>query len=335
MKRADENRRSSFVAVWASLGAAAVFDALTVLATQDKTVRAASPWQEDPYDAVVSLGQVAVPMLAVVIALRLLAWRVPGGPDRAQQTVRAAGAMTTLIGLSLAFEWAAIIRGANASTWGAWTSVLIGGLVVTSLLTAAVIVLLVRCRQPRGSSGPWRHDWLGDVVLLCQRIPVLRHWAGPDAAAWVRRRAMTVFVTLSLLAAAAITAAQAIGEHWTNPLLIAWLLIVQATSYLAFCVVTNAVAGFIVRPTRTRRRHAVETAVVAGGIAIHVAVAFRDAVWAALGMGPLTSVPALAAFTLGVGLATSAVTAGLLLARTARPKPPDPDGTSALPQPHL
>jgi hypothetical protein len=42
-----------------------------VLATQNKTVRAVSPWQDDPYNAT----QFVVPMLALVVALRLLAWR--------------------------------------------------------------------------------------------------------------------------------------------------------------------------------------------------------------------------------------------------------------------
>jgi hypothetical protein len=147
MGREAENGRASLVVILASLGTACLFEVLTVLATQDKTVRAASPWQDDPYDAVVSLTQFAVPMLALVIALRLLAWRSPGGPDREQQTVRAAGVMTALIGLTLVFEWAAVIGGAHASSWGMWTSVLISGLVVASMLTVVVMALLMRCRR--------------------------------------------------------------------------------------------------------------------------------------------------------------------------------------------
>ncbi|MCD9876449.1 hypothetical protein [Streptomyces guryensis] len=300
--------------VWASLGTAGVFEALTLLATQDKAVRAASPWQDDPYDAVVSLAQFTVPMLALVIALRLLAWRAPGGADRARQTVRAAGAMTTLIGLTVVSEWAAVIARTPAVVAGRWPSVLVSGLVACSILTAVSAVLLVRWRRGRGPSGRWRYDWLGDAVFVCRRIPVLRRWAGPDAAVGVRRRAMTVFVTLSMLAAVAVTAAQAVGERWTDPLLIVWFLIVVATSDLAFCVISNAVAGFIARPPRTRRRRIAEASVVAGCIAISVATAFRDALWHVFGTGLLTSVPAVAALTLGAGLATSVGTAMLLLA---------------------
>ncbi|MFD8723358.1 hypothetical protein ACFV2H_36650 [Streptomyces sp. NPDC059629] len=315
MKPDEENGRASAAVVWASLGAAGVFEALTVLETQDKTVRAASPWQDDPYDVVVSLTQFTVPMLALVIALRLLAWRAPGGADRARQTVRAAGAMTTLVGLTLATEWAAVVARTPPSPAGAWIRVLIGGLAVGSVLTAAVAVPLVRESRRRGASRGRRHDWLDDALYLCQRTPVLRHRVGPEAAVWVRRRAMTVFAVLSTLAALAVTGAQAVGEAWTDPLLTAWFLIVAATSYLAFCVISNAVAGFIARPPRTRPRRIAEVSTVAGCVALSVATAFRDVLWPVFGTGPLTSVPAMAGLTLGAGLATSAVTAALLLVR--------------------
>lgn len=295
--------------ILATLGTAGFFEVATVLATQDKTIRAVSPWQDDPYDAMVSLTQFAVPMLALVIALRLLAWRAPGGQDRERQVVRAAAAMTALVGATLLAEWAAVAVGAHASSWNVWTSVLIGGLAVVSALTAVVTVLLAR---RRGTRGRWRHDWLGDVVSVCERIPVLRRLATPQVAAWVRGRAMSVFVVVSALAAAGIVGAQAIGERWTDPLLIVWALLVETATYLAFCVVANAVTGFIARPSRGRPRRAAETSMVTGCVAIQVAVAFHGAPWP--GNGPMTSVPDLVTLTLGAGLVTGAITAALLLA---------------------
>ncbi|WP_369363295.1 hypothetical protein AB5L52_09225 [Streptomyces sp. CG4] len=314
MEPTEENGRASSAVVRVNLGVAAVFEAWTVLATQDKTVRAASPWQDDPYDVVVSLTQFTAPMLALVIGLRLLAWQAPGGADRARQTVRAAGVMTALVGLTLTSEWAAVVA-RTPSSFSGWTSVLISGLVVNSVLTVAAAVPLVRRRRWPGASRVPRHDWLDDAVFVCRRIPVVRRWAGADAVEWVRRRAMTVFVALSALAAAGITGAQAIGEHWTDPLLIAWMLIVVGTCKLAFCVISNAVAGFVARSPRTRLRRIAEASVVAGCVAISVATAFRDALWPVFGTGPLTSVPALAALTLGAGPATSVITAALLFTR--------------------
>lgn len=314
METTADDRRASPTVVLVCLGSALLFVALTVLATQDKAARAASPWQDDPYDAVVSLAQFTVPMLALVIGLRLVAWRAPGGPDRAAQTLHAAGGMTALVALTLLFEWAATVRGAHASSRNTWTAVLVGGLAVVTLLTTVAIVLLVRRRAALGLSSRWRHDWLGDVILVGRRVPVVRRWSTPDVAAWVRRRAMTVFVSLSVLAAAGAIGALAVGERWTNPYLIAWALVVETTSNLAFCLLGNAFAGFVARPPRRRPRRVAEAAVVAGCLAIQVATAFRVPLWSMVGSGTLTSVPALAVLTLGPGLIACLLTAVLLLA---------------------
>lgn len=50
----DNGQASSLAVTLAGLGVAVVFEALTVLATHDKTVRAVSPWQDDPYDVALS-----------------------------------------------------------------------------------------------------------------------------------------------------------------------------------------------------------------------------------------------------------------------------------------
>ncbi|MBO2453214.1 hypothetical protein J4573_39395 [Actinomadura barringtoniae] len=313
----DKNVTRAWSAIVASLGVAGLFEVLTVLATQDKAVRAVSPWQDDPYDAVVSLCQFAVPMLALVIVLRLLVWHAPGAPDRAQQTVRAAGAMSTLVGLTLIAEWSAVIAGEHKPFWHGWTAVLIGGLAVNSALVVGAAALLWRARRSPGPSRGWRHDWLGDVVLLAERTPLPRRWIGPGIVAWVRSHAMTVFFSASLMAAIGITGMQAIGERWTDPLLIAWMLVVELASYLAFCVVSNAIAGFIARPPAGRTRRVAETSVVVGSIALHLTIAFREALWP--GSKPLSSVSELALFTLGTGLIVGLATAGLQLARTRRP----------------
>jgi hypothetical protein len=295
----------------ASLCTAVVFEALTVFATQDKTVRAASPWQDDPYDVLVSFSQFTVPMLALAIGIRLLAWRAPGGEDREQQTVRAAVAMTAIITLTLAFEWAALLDGAHDADRNSWTTVLIGGLVATSALTVAVAVPLLR----RLGRRTWRDDWLGDVLYLCQRIPVLRRWAKPEFAAWVRRHAMGVFVTLSFLAAVGIIGALAVGEQWTDPLLIGWALAIETSSNLVFCVISNAVAGFIARPPRSRLRRRVEMAVVVACIAAQVTTAFRDTIWGALGRGAVTTVPTLVGLTIGTGVAIFLLTLAVPVGR--------------------
>jgi hypothetical protein len=286
-----------------ALGSAVLFEALTVLATQDKSVRAVMPWQDDPYDVLVSFAMFAVPMLVAAIALRLPAWRAPGGQDRAQQTARAAGTVTAVIGMTLAAQWAAVAARAHAPEWNRWTAVLVAGLTVQSLLTLAVGIRLWQRRSPRGRQ--WQHDWLEDVM---------RRFLTPPTLARIRAHATAVFVTLSLLAAAALTGAQAIGEGWTDPLLIAWMFTVLTSTNFAFCVLSNAVAGFIARPPITRT----ETTVIAGALALMLTTAFRDPLWTAISGAPVTTVAVLVALTVGAALAASALTAVALAARPNR-----------------
>ncbi|MGW4562997.1 hypothetical protein ACWEN3_11485 [Streptomyces sp. NPDC004561] len=189
-----------------------------------------------------------------------------------------------------------------------------GGLVGTCAAALVATLLLVRCRMPRGSAARWRHDWLGDAVWICRRIPVLRRWVTDGNAAWVRRHTMGVFVGLSALVAMGLVGALAGGEGWTDPLLIAWALVVETTAYLAFCWISNLIGGFITRPPRTAIRHIAEVSVIAGCVAIHLAVAFRDALWSVLGAGEPMSVPSLVVLTLGAGLVCGAVTAVPLIA---------------------
>lgn len=248
----------SRAAVLAGSANAGVFEVLTLLATQDETVWSASPWREDPYHTAVSLAALAVPVIGGLILLRLLVWSAPGAVDRARQTVRATGVMTALIGGTLLAEWAGVA--VNGASWRSWTATLLSGLIVTSALAVAVTALLRRCRRP---SGRWRNDWLGDITLLAARIPLLRRWAGPPVAEWVRQHALAVFSGLSVSAAAVVTAFQAVGERWTDPVLILWLLAAVTAAGIAFCLIGNAVIGFVARPASDRTRRIAEAALVA------------------------------------------------------------------------
>ncbi|WP_242909780.1 hypothetical protein [Actinomadura terrae] len=212
MENRDEAGHAALTAIWATLGAAGLFEALSALGTQVRTVRATSPWQDDPYNVAVSFTVFAVPRLAGVIAVRMFAWRAPGGPDRAHQMVRAAWVVIALMGATLVAEWAGVIVGAHASAWNRWTAVLVAGLVVTCAAALVATVLLARCRRPRGSSARWRYDWLSDLVWICGRIPVLRRRVTDGHAAWVRRHTTGVFAGLSALVAVGVVGALAIGE---------------------------------------------------------------------------------------------------------------------------
>jgi len=297
------------------LGTGIVFELVTVPATQDTAIRAVSPWQDDPYDVVISFTQFLVPVLAVVIGLRLLVWGGPGHEDRARQMLRAVAVLVASVALSAGFEWAAVAAGVHRSSWSGWTGLLVTGLAVVSAFTVAVVASLARALRRPGTDWGWRYDWLGDLVLLCARVAVLRGWATEQLAAWVRRHAMLVFSGLSVFAGAAEIAGMVVGEHWTDPLLIGWAIVVIAAGNLAFCLIGNAVAGFIARPPRRRGQRIAETAAVVGSVAMLTAVAFRADIWRLWTRQPLDSVAPLVALTLGAGVAAAAVTAVLLVLR--------------------
>ncbi len=310
----DDASSAALRAVLVSLGAAVLFEVLTVLETQNHAVRSVSPWRDDPYNTPVSLAQLTVPVLVVVIGLRLLAWRWPGRLDRAQQVLRAAAVMTALIAVTAMCEWSAVAVRADHTSWTGRTGLLIAGLAVGSLVVAAAAVLLARCGSRDAAAG-WRHDWLGDIVQACGRFPVLRNWPAGRLADWMRAHAMAVFVAVSLTAAVVVTSGMAVGEGWRDPLLIGWSVVADTTAFLAFCVISNAIACFIARRPRTLVRRAAEVAAVSGGAAILVTIAFHDSLWHLVRGRPLTSVRDLAVLTLGAGAIAAAAASTVLLWR--------------------
>jgi hypothetical protein len=54
-------------ALWVSVAGAGAFTAFAWVTTQDKSVRAGSPWQNDPYDGMLPFAEFLVPALAVLI----------------------------------------------------------------------------------------------------------------------------------------------------------------------------------------------------------------------------------------------------------------------------
>jgi hypothetical protein len=288
MATTGHEARSSWVAIGAGLAAAAAFEAVTVPETQNGTLWAASPWKADPYHAAVTLAQLAVPALVLLIVVRLLARHAPGASQRWQQTVRTAAALTALVACTLSIEWIAVAVGANAASRGAWSRPETVALTVVTVLTTTTTALLARCRRRPEPADRRRLDGLGDVLFLCRRVPALGRWATPLAADRLRRRAMTLFTVLSMLVAAAVAAAQSVGEGLTDPLLIAWYFLAMTAAGLVFCLVGNALTGFVARPPRSRRRRTAEASVLAGGLGTLAATAFHAPLWSALSNSPLT-----------------------------------------------
>lgn len=334
-----------------ALAGAALFEIFTVAETQDRALMTASPWREDPYHTVVLFSGAMVAVLGLRVVLQLLTrrasepadpacsrtapdpacFRTAPDPARrasphaeraasgdAEASVRPAVAMTVMVGLALAFEWAAVGLWSPSHLRPPATAEL-AGLIAGSLLTLAGAAVLLRFRQPGPHPARGECDGLSDFAFLCRDVPVLGPCTGGQGMAWLRVHANSVFLGLSLLVAAALTTAQAIGEGWTDPLLIGWMLVAVTGTALAVCVIGNAVCGFVARPVRTRASRITETSMVAGSLAMLVAIAFHDTLWDLVASGPLTSVPTLAGLSLGLGLAAATIVAVVSLIRPWRP----------------
>lgn len=264
-----------------------LFELFLVLGIQDKRLMAATPWQDDPFHTWVSLALFAVPMLLSVTALRMagpwLPWGHSGSVGRRRDLVRAGLVLTAFNGGTALVCWLAVLLRADRSLWNGTTSWLV---LVLALLTFPLpVVAWLGVRSLHDLPVERDADWVGDV--LPSRL-----------AAWVRRHDRTVFLGASLIAAVGIIGALAYGERWTDPLLIGWGLAVEVTCYYAFCVLTNAVLGFVDRPARDRRT---ERAVVVGSLSALAAVAWHDQLASWLGMAPL-DVVGLVELTGGAGL---------------------------------
>jgi hypothetical protein len=269
----------------AAVSLAAAFEVFLVVCTQIKPVMKATPWRDDPYHAWISLVVFALPMLLTVVALRCIGPWLPWGRSssrgRRRDLAKAGVVLTALVAVTAVDCWVAVGLGEHRAAWDRRTTWLLAALAVMSAATPVVAWLGLRDLRtlPRETDA----DWVGDVLPA----PV---------AVWVRRHDRAVFLTASAVAATAIIGALAIGERWTDPLLIGWALAVEITCYYAFCVVTNALLGFVERPVRDRR---VEHAVVIGSLALQVAVAFHGQLEPLIGVGSPNGVPRLVEATFG------------------------------------
>lgn len=316
----------------ALLGAALLGTAFTLFAaltTQDRAVRVHSPWQDDPYDALVSFTQLLVPvMVAAGVARAQLCRRLEPLPAaRLDGLVRAARLVALLVGATVGVDLVAVALGTHRESWTSVTasiSLAAGALVVSSAL---VWLRLRTVTVPGGGAGP---DWAADAGALLRWAATrlsplgapLRWCAGAVDGlvdGWVRPRPVTAALALALAAGGL----ESVVIGWREKgfgALFAFVAVVEVTSIFSALVAANGYLRLlrVDRPLTPRRRLLVVTATSAC-FGLSLAVAFRDPLWRLLGRGAEVQ-------TLGQLEAVAAAGAGLagllallvLLARHAR-----------------
>ncbi|WP_188277445.1 hypothetical protein [Streptomyces sp. CBMA152] len=312
------------------LAAAAVFTAFAEVTSHVQAVRAGSPWQNDPYDAVVSFTLFLVPALAALAAARsvLLRRDEPQPRFRISQLLRTWGLCAALIATTTLTDWTAVALRADRGRWSGMTPWLVASLVLPTAAAAVASARVLRARRllspgPRGrGESAAAGDWLDDLEPVVRGLAV--HLPAPltravDRAVTHRRFACAVRFTrrhvLGLAEAAAglggalLAAAEAVGEGWTDPLLWLTAASVHAGGFFAFAMLCNATLSIAVPRANGRRRgslRAARHAVTAAALAIPLTGALRAPLRPLIGR--TDTVPALAELVFAGAAVTGVLT---------------------------
>jgi len=331
----DPVRPQAGRALLAAGAAVVAFCVFALVTTQVKSVRAGSPWQDDPYDMVVSFTALIVPALAALVAARVLTCRKdrPLPVHRLRQLLAAATIAVVLVAVTIAADVAAAALHADAALWNGDTGWLVAALVpVGGAALASCWLIHGACSRLPARVAAGEGDWLDDLVLLLDLVServtgraapsALCRWAGA-VSAFVRRHVILVALGLAAAISLADTSAEALGEGWTSPLLFVTAWAIGAGAIAAAALLANSALHVAVRPPRPRGSvpAALGRAAVVAALALPLAAGFRDAIWAALGRSGGVGSPAqFAAVTFGAAalafcLAALAALAGVLSRR--------------------
>ncbi|MFI6155527.1 hypothetical protein ACIBCA_22900 [Kitasatospora sp. NPDC051170] len=290
-------RSAAATALWTSTAAGTAFTAFAYLTTQVRAVRAGSPWQDDPYDAVVTFTLFFVPLLGALGAGRMPLCRRdrPLPCHRVGQLLRTALVGTLLVGATLATDWAAVAVRADRGLWNGGTPWLIASLAVLTAVTALCLFLHRRAAGLLPATARPDGDWLDDVAplvaLLTHRHPrvgqgLARLTGLGGVPGFVRGRFTALAATAALAAGLLVAAGLASGEGWPGALLFAVEAAVFAGGTFAFLMICNGVLRIAAPGPVSGARRAARIAATAAASALPVALALRDPLWRLLGLGP-------------------------------------------------
>jgi len=269
-------RRTAGHVVFGSLALAIAFTGVTWWAKETPALDLSQPWQDDPYDVLVSLDFVVLPVLAAMIAWRALLCRrssiLPA--RRVADLLRACTAVIVTCLVTEAGEWTALALRLHRPLWTPLTGWQVAVLGVFTTCALWIGVLSVRvARRLRAIAVPAAHpDWLADFIALGM-IASRRLRSGGAAAATpfrlldrevgvrVRRHPVVASALAAGALAAPLTAAKIVLEGYP-PLLVLVSFALPAAILFAFVVL---VGGYlrIVTPTWTRAPRGLAVAVVA------------------------------------------------------------------------
>jgi hypothetical protein len=256
-----------------------------------------------------------VPGVSAVIAARSLMSRRarPLPVYRADQLVRAALVVVTLIDITVLTDWTSLAVRADRQLWNGRTGWLVAALACVTVAAGLAHLAARRARlvtpRPR-IAGDWLGDFADEISLI------LTHAGGRSRYRWPRRslplavtliraRFPAIAAILSLVAGVLVTGRLAAAERVPGLGLSALESVIFAGGIFSFTMIANAWLQFVA-PPGARRHSSAWIGGTAAAAALSVSLAFRDQIWAALGhASAIQTTGQLAVLTL-----TSSITCG-------------------------
>jgi hypothetical protein len=318
--RRDVRYRRVSRALAGAIVLSAAFCLYIFFAKEVRPLYVTEPWQDDPYDALISFEFIALPVLTVLAAWRsLLSTASTTAPlQRIIDLARTCYVITGLIVLTICAEWFSVIGRTHSADWTAATS---GVISVLGILTAATIVvaalLNIARGTLRGAPAPGKPDWIGDGIYFLRLtgratgpvgrpIRAVADWTDRVASAWIRRYPLTFLACVATLLALLGGGKQIINEDY-DPGFAIYFLTVTSTSYYAFFAIASRYLNFIsIAPLRD---HPARLVVLTTAASIHLTAAFRQYLDWIIGIHGAIGTPAqLYLLTAVIAIATAAVT---------------------------
>lgn len=167
----DPATRATRLAANAALFAVLAWAVLFYVTTQLASVRAASPFADDPWDAVASYAAIFLPLVVGVTGVRSLRHRGPHLEPAIARRIRTGVTIALLtIGLNLVSDAAALLVVPTSAADGRF-ALIIGLVIVTSAMTLAAVVFLLQSRRftaGPAASNPAEPDILDDLLGLAR-----------------------------------------------------------------------------------------------------------------------------------------------------------------------
>ena len=285
--RRDARYRRVARALIGSIILSAAFCLYIFLAKEVRSLYVTEPWQDDPYDALISFEFVALPVLTILAAWRFLlsAASTTAPVRRIIDLTRTCSVLTGIIVLTIASEWLSVLLHTHPA---GWTTTTLGVICVLGLLTAATLVVVVFLAFARASlrhvPAPQQPDWLGDGVHFLRvtaaaagpaRRPIraATDWIDHVAAEWIRRYPLTFLAAVAALLALLSDAFQIVSESY-DPLFGIYFLTVSATGYYAFFAIASRYLNLIAMPPLTQ--HPARLIALTTAASIPLTEAFRQ-----------------------------------------------------------